>query len=292
MRPIPTARGLAPLLAGCLLAAAPVAAHAQFGKLVKRAAQAAAETAVEATARGAMDGATGAGSGARGVADGATPNRLEITAERLDAFAVAMRGPLENARRRAATRAAEGDYEAAREAYEAKHDAYTTCKKRLTDNVMPDMSSPTLQRAVERFTTANVELTPRIVAAQTAGDDRLARQLSDSVQTLMVAVDEASYPALRPRCGAPPREPLARRGGSGGDDKAADRPEVPAGMTPMQFGVLRERVGAWLVAGGVGGALTPTEVRALESRRALLEPMAPFFRDYAVEWRDVLAGMR
>jgi hypothetical protein len=73
------------------------------------------------------------------------------------------------------------------------------------------MRNPALPARVERFTTGNVTLTEKQVAAQNAGKLPLARQYADSIQTLMVAVDEASYPQLRKACGRPPRRPRPRR---------------------------------------------------------------------------------
>jgi hypothetical protein len=284
-RPAPT--GALAALVGALLLAAPASdAQAQFGRLVKRAAAAAADAAGDRAAGAA--GAPGADATRR--AD-ANPGRLEITAERLDAFVVAMRGPLEGARRRQASAAARAAYEAAEADYRTKDDAYDACKDRVTAGAVPDMRSPAMQRAVARLTDLSPVLTQQQVAAQAAGDARGAALLADSLQALGLAVEEASFPALRPQCGAAPRKPVKPAAAEDGIGPEY-RPAVPAGMTPLQFGLLRERVGAWLVARGAGAGLADAEARALESRRAALEPMAPFFRDHLVEWRDLLGGMR
>ncbi len=61
-------------------------------------------------------------------------------------------------------------------------------------------------------------------------------------------------------------------------------------MTQTQFGLLRERVAAWLLANDKRYTYSGPEQQALESRRAALAPLTPFFRDRSVEWRSVHAG--
>jgi hypothetical protein len=278
-------RRAAAVALGALLVGAPDAAHAQFGGLVKRAARAAADAAGGGAA-GAAAGRAGLPAGSAGRAGDAS--RLEITPERVDAFLAAMRGPVEGVRRRQAGEAARQAYEAQLADYQAKDDAYDSCKDRLTDGAVPDVRNPELQRAARRFGEANGPLTARAVKAREAGDERLAKQLTDSIQTLILAVDEASFPTLRAKCGAPPREP--RKPASQDDGSGpAYRATVPEGMTPVQFGTLRERIGAWLVADGAGGGLSDAERRVLESRRAALEGTRPYYQQGG--WANVLAGL-
>jgi hypothetical protein len=296
VRAVRATRGLAPLVVATCLLASP--AEAQLGKFVKRAAQAAAEAAAGATVR---DAAGGAVSGAVGDTPGTAPgesvgrkkvdaNQLEITAERLDAFVVAMRGPAAAARRRAEQRAAREAWEAEQKEYTERDDAYDACKDRVTEGRTPDMSPAAVQRIVpvmERFQKAN----ERAGAAYAAGNTALATQLADSVELLAAEVEAAQFPEVAKRCGRPPRKP-ARAPAEETVDARAFRPALPAGMTPIQFGVLRERVAAWLVVGGQYVSYTEAERQALESRRAALAPLAPFFSGRQLDWTDVLGGLR
>jgi hypothetical protein len=280
---------------GAALAAAPAsAAHAQFGRLVKRAAEAAAGAAAGA----AGDRAAGAAAERAGVpAPGGRArdaSALEITGERLDAFAAAMRGPVAAAERRAAQQAA---YEAAHKAWEAasadgraKHKAYDACKDRMTDGRTPDLSPATMQRLeplVRRFTDVNV----RHGQAAAAGNARLAAVLADSSEALQLAMAEVQFPGFLAQCGRPPRPVPAEPAAPPAADEAALRPVVPAGMTPLQFGVLRERVGAWLVNNGRGAALSDAERQALESRRSALAPFTGFYNGDRLEWVNVGARL-
>jgi hypothetical protein len=184
--------------------------------------------------------------------------------------------------------AAREAHDAAMTRYREARGSYNDCKRRVTDGLIPDMRSPALQKAVVRFTDGNVRLTELQVQAQQAGKLALARAYADTVEQLQQAVEEASFPALRPQCGAPPREPAPLAAPA----KAAPAPvpAIPAGMTAYQFGVMRERVGAWLLADGAGGALRPAESAALESRRAALEGLRPYYA--IVTWRNPLDGLQ
>ena len=263
-------------LAGAALLVIPASADAQFGKLAKRAAAAAVGA---AAGDAAAERIAGTGSGP---ADAST---LEITGERLDAFVAGMRGPMEAARVASARRAERRDLEARAAAYDA-------CRKKAEVDLgaaLYDTTPEGLERAAVLGNRMSA-MVQRSFDAQQAGNAALATALGDSITALGDTLEEVQMPGLARACGKKLVVPHASHTDAVAED-AALRPAVPADMTPVQFGVLRERVAAWLVANGVGAALTPAESAALESRREALAPLAPFFRERSLEWVNVLAGV-
>jgi hypothetical protein len=277
-------------LGAALLAAPATAAHAQFGGLLKRAAAAAAEKA-GAGAKDAAAGKAGERAGIAAPTGGALDaSLLDITPERLDAFVAGMRGPVEGARRRVAAEAAYKAWTTAKADFSAKDAAHDACEKSFLQTATPQLNSAVLKR-MSRVGERLPQLAMRQSQAQAAGNTRLADQLQDSLTVLGAEYQELQTPGITKACGAPPRRPSDTRPAEGPRaDDPAFRPALPAGMTPTQFGLLRERVAAWLLATDKRYTYSDQEQQALESRRAALAPLTPFFRDRSVEWRSVTAG--
>lgn len=250
-------RGL--LLAALAAAALPIApAHAQLGRLIKKAAQGAVEGAARGAARDAAPAATGAPA-------------IAITSESIDQLLAALAPSVE-----AATA-----YEAARVRHEtgtAKLEAHRTCRdsvKKAFGGVMAP-SAASMDAQVEYGSKVS-ELMLRMNAAQQAGDAARSRALLDSVGVLGEAMENTMLPALR-KCGAyVPAAPDSPRA------PQVAPPKVPAGMTATQFGRLRERVAAWLLTDGAY-TVGDDERGALDARRKDLAPLAPLFRGHALQW--------
>jgi hypothetical protein len=277
------------LACGVVLLAGPAAAEAQFGKLVRRAAAAATEAAAGAAGGRAAEAAAAKTGVAVPGGRAADASRLAITPERIDAFVVAMRGPAEAARQRAANAEASKARAAAETAQREQNSTYGTCVQQHIGGRVPDLAAA--QRA-ERFMDRFHAVNERRGKAYETGNTALGEQLADSVADAQADMQNAIYPGLTKRCGRPVRQVAAASVVAAAPvSDAAFRPAVPAGMTPIQFGVMRERVVAWLVAEGRGAALDAAERQALESRRAALAPLAPLFESRTLEWVDVGAGL-
>jgi hypothetical protein len=305
VRPTIARAALGLALGSALLAVPATTAHAQFGKLVKRAAAVATEAASQAAAQAASDraaatapehatGGAERASSARAAASGARANesRIEITPERLDAFVVAMRGPIEAAQQRAARSAARDAATSAGAAYRTKVEARQACRSRAAASA-PTVTTPaTLQRNAE-LSQHIQPLMLRLSEAESAGNKSLAAQLTDSTELIAERMMDNLQPGVAQQCGPRPQRPASAVADD--TDPAADpptaRPVVPSGMTPAQFGLLRERVAAWLIGDGRRYAFTEAELVALESRRTALAPLAAHFRDRTLEWRNPLAGL-
>jgi hypothetical protein len=282
---------------GAALLASATPAHAQFGKLVKRATEAAAGAAAGRVTGAAADRVgekAGEKAGIGGGRSGASSDgdRLEITAERLDAFLVAMRGPVEAARQRAAFADRRTAWEKAAADHKTRKVAYEQCQTRVMSAGAPTLTAATAARQ-ERLSDMISAVADQAVKAQEAGNTALVRRLADSSEVLRSAMTRVLFPALAQRCGA---EPLGD-GPPAPTDEAPDRngpafrPAVPAGMTARQFGTLRERVAAWLIATDRRYVYAPAELQALESRRAALDPLAPLFRGDHLVWGSYMHGL-
>jgi hypothetical protein len=287
MRPTPhPARVALAASLGVALLAAPAAAHAQFGGLLKRAAAAAAEKAGEKSGvRGAAE--QGGGAAPAGALDASL---VDITPERLDAFVAGMRGPVEGARRRVAATAAQEAWRTAKVDFVSRQSARDACLKTFAQRATPVMSNAAVRR-MSQVGERLPQLAMQQSQAEAAGNTQRAEQLRDSLDVLTGQYFELQYPGSTRACGTPPRRPSETPPPEGPKaDDPAFRPALPAGMTPTQFGLLRERVAAWLLASDKRYTYGDQERQALESRRAALAPLTPFFRDRSVEWRSVTAG--
>lgn len=278
-----------------LVAASAAPAHAQFGRLVKRAAAAATEAAAGAAAGRATNAAAakaGVTSGAADAGEARDADQLDITAERLDAFLVAMRGPAAAAEQRAAYAGRRAAWDKATADYADRNRVYDACRTRFVSNTRPDVSPAALARQ-ERIANTVTALADRSVQAQQAGNTALVARLADSVEVLQHATEQVLFPTLARSCGARPTKPASEPPSD--DAPAANgpafRPAVPAGMTPRQFGTLRERVAAWLLAADRRYVYAPAEQQALESRRAALAPLTPLFRGDHLAWGSYMHGL-
>lgn len=276
-------------LGAALLAAPTSAAHAQFGGLLKRAAAAAAEKAGGSAKDAAAEKA---GVGPRTASPAGDADQLEITPERLDAFLVGMRGPIEAAQQRAAFAERRTAWEKAVAEHRERKQAYAACRERLGNSVKPDLS-PAAQARQARLTDAMGAVADRMAKANEAGNQDLAARLADSVEVLQRATVDVLYPTLVRTCGSQPSDagPQPPTGDAPDRNGPALRPTVPAGMTARQFGTLRERVAAWLIATDRRYVYAPAEQQALESRRAALAPLAPLFRGDHLPWGYFLHGL-
>lgn len=297
MRSVPTAVATSVATAvACLALAAPAStAHAQFGKLIKRAAAAAGDVAAEAAAGKAAEKAGGTAVG-RAAASGTSSSAsgssiLEITPERIDAFLVAMRGPIELGRQRAAHAARLAEYEQARQTYGTRTREYERCSGDYASRVRPAIT-PATQARNERIADQISAMADAAIAAQERGDTARVRAFADSSATLSRAMAANMYPGLAKACGTHPgREPVRPSGEPPRADDPAFRAERPAGMTVAQMGMLHERIGAWLLANDRRYTYAEAERAALEGKRPALAPLTPLFRGEHMAWRNVLEGM-
>jgi hypothetical protein len=269
--------------------AAPLApAQAQLGKLVKRGVQGAIEGAVDRKAREAAgvppaEGSATSSSSSSTASSSKAASKLEITGAHLDAFLVAMAEPVTVARENIAARAALVEH---RKRFEAQG----ACHVAVVSRGAPDYT-PAQQARIDEVQKRQGAMADRLGALTdklmaNPSDPALRRQadaLSDSARTLGAELQDAFYPTLAKECGARVSEPPAKV-----EDRRIPGARLPEGMTPRQFGLMRERVGAWLLNNGIAAALSDAERAALESRRAQLAPLADLFRTqiYWVSWSD------
>jgi hypothetical protein len=274
--------------------AAPFApAQAQLGKLVKRGVQGAIEGAVDKKAREAVGApAEGSATSSASTSSASTSSastskaasKLEITPAHLDAFLVAMAEPVAVARENVAARAALVEQR-------RKYEAQDACHINVIGRGPASSYTPAQQARIDALTARQGPLTDRLTAsaerlAANPADAALRRQadaLSDSAKTLAAQLTEAFYPTLTKECGARLPEPPAKV-----EDRKIPGARLPAGMTGRQFGLMRERVGAWLLNNGIAAGLSDTERAALESKRAQLAPLADILRReiHWVSWSD------
>ena len=273
-----------------LLAAAVAApftpAHAQLGKLVKRGVQGAIEGAVDKKAREAAgvpaEGSAAPSSSSSTASSSKAASKLEITTTHLDAFLVAMAEPVAVARENVAARAALVEQR-------KKFEIQGQCHMGVISRGAPDYT-PAQQARIDALQKRQGTLADRLSAhtdklIANPSDPTLRRQadaLSDSARTLGFELQDAFYPTLAKECGARVPEPPAKV-----EDRKIPGARLPQGMTGRQFGLMRERVGAWLLNNGIAAGLSETEKAALESRRAQLAPIAELFRQiHWVSWSD------
>lgn len=272
----PRARRALLLAVAALVPFAPGTAHAQLGKLIKKAAQGAAQGAIQGEVKGAADGAP-----ARAESRGAAP--IAISSQSIDALLSAL-GP---------TAAAAAQYESARARHDAqrtKHERHRACRDTVHRRYQSATLVPTraTMDAQVAYGTKVAAIMERYTAATQAGKADAAQAMLDSAGALGEAMENDLIPALK-QCGAYVPTP-------GESPRAPDlpAPQVPPGMTPTQFGLLRERVAAWLLTDGAY-KVGPDEKSALEGRAKDLAPLGPLFRGHTLRWTswgDLTAGSR
>ena len=95
---------------------------------------------------------------------------------------------------------------------------------------------------------------------------------------MLILVTISMYPQLK-QCGARPPFPGAEPQPL--DAEAVGRRAREAGFTQYAFGMMRERIAAWVLTGSTAG-LSADAVAALQAREAPLKALAPYFN--AVSW--------
>ncbi len=295
----PRAAARRPLSALAVLVLLGAAAPAE-AQLLKRVRQMAQEKVADAVGQGGADRAAGAdaegaaapGAAAPGAATPATRRGpLPITAERLDAFFVAMRPAIDRAERGRADFEARKAYEAAEAVYKPKRDRWETCINGAGEKMKAQFASQgyqaqmraaqDLQTKMNRHLAGTGELSMAATEAEQRGDNARAAALKDSADVLTYRMYVDMMPSAK-ECGAPPRRPVEPRRADG------TTPEQlvlqPAGMTRGQFGRLRERVAVYALTGGKEGPFTAEERATLDARAADLAKLTPLFRDGLLEW--------
>jgi hypothetical protein len=203
--------------------------------------------------------------------------RLEITAERIDAFLVAMRPVVAYAELVQAARVSQGNYESRKSQFEA-------CKERVGRSVAGPSAQFTAaqQERVGELAIRNTELMAAYQAAAAAGNQRAANALLDTMDLAGLEVQEMQFPALAacgkpaPRPVPPPPPPAPTQG-----EMIA---QSPGGMTGSQFGRLRELIAVHLLTNGHASGFSAAEQSAFGARQTELELLAPLFRSGALEW--------
>jgi hypothetical protein len=259
-------RGLLLPAVAALAAAVPMPAHAQFGKLIKKAAQGVAE----GKARDAAGNA--AGGEAAQQASGRASTLVPITTESLDLLLAALEP----------TAKAASEYEAARARYEATEKKIAV-RKSCRDSVGRLFASAVMvpskaaMDAQVKYGEQVGDLMQRLGAANQAGDAARVKAITDTIGMLGERMENAMVPALA-KCG-----PYVPSAGVSPSAPQGAAPKVPDGMTPTQFGRLRERVAAWLVTNGQY-KVSAEERGALEGRKQRLDALTPLFRGSARQW--------
>ncbi len=276
------------------LTAAPAPAHAQ---LLKRIKQAAAEKAADAAGRkvlgedsasaapataasrgGASSSASGSASSSASSTRQSGPTKLDITAERLDQFLVAMEPATAAAKERAAHAAAV-----------KRRDSYDKCMgdaqaKQTQAMMRGEAAGPTKaqQAEIERLSDHASALVEQMIKAQQAGDTARTRQLAEESQANSERALILSNPMIGKLCGTqvPPRP------GSLDETRLREMamPRRIDGMSPAQFGLMRERVALYFLAPEKVSTLTAEERAALDAKRPQLAPFIAAWKDGGMEW--------
>ena len=130
--------------------------------------------------------------------------------------------------------------------------------------------------------------------ASASGSDGIHKDRSGGCLRKYGDVDVYKRQTLK--CGTRPfRIPgFTADGTPNGDSFRVPKPDpvLPAGMSWKQYGLLRERVGIWVVSQGTAGApvLDAAEVALLKAHQAVLMPYADYFSMKAMDylnWGDV-----
>ena len=246
-----------------LAAAAP--AEAQLGGLGRRIAEKAAGKAAEKAVDKAADRA-GLPPASEGSASGGSSSSAPgYTAERVDQFIAAAMPAVEQARKVTA-------WQAARKEFETKRKARQECINRTSQTITTPPVN--VDEELGRF----AELQTRLASRMNGASPAEAAVLNDSLEIVGEAMNLAMYPQLK-ACGERPPFPGADPGPV--DTEAVGRRAREAGFSPHGFGMMRERIAAWVLTGSTAG-LSPDAVAVLEERRAQLQALEPYFS--AVSW--------
>jgi hypothetical protein len=247
--------------------------HAE-SQLLKRVRQAAAERL--ASAGGAAGAKKVGGEPAAAAPAARSSSQLEITPERVAALIAAMTPAAAAAERKRAAGVRQAAYEKRRKEWE-------TCVNMKQATLQGQQPSEAAIEENGRLLERANAMQARLMAAYQANQVERSAALQDSMTALTVNATMALYPSLK-SCGEYVYAPTAPAGSVAADSASAPIP--PAGMTKVQFGILRERVAAFVITNGAEGQFSPAERAALGSRQQQLAPFAALFKDGTLQWQS------
>ena len=174
--------------------------------------------------------------------------------------------------------------------------AYNACKRKAMSETSRSPSNKEALAAAEARRDS-VQERWSLELNKKPGERDLAKVdlLRDSVDYAREIALQHMMPATL-KCGTRPfRIPgFTADGTPNGDSFRVPKPDpvLPAGMSWKQYGLLRERVGIWVVSQGTAGApvLDAAEVALLKAHQAVLMPYADYFSMKAMDylnWGDV-----
>jgi hypothetical protein len=242
-----------------LAAAAP--AEAQFGGLGRRIGEKVAE---KAAGKAVDKAADRAGIGGGGESGGASAG-ASYTPEKVDQFIAIVTPAVEQARRVTA-------WQEASKAFEAKKKARQECINRMGQTITTPPVS--VDEELNRFT----ERQQQLMARMNSGTPAERAVVIDSLEIVGEAMTLAMYPQLK-QCGERPAFPGLEP--ERVNTEAIGQRAREAGFSQYAFGMMRERIAAWVLTGSTEG-LSPDAVATLQAREAPLKGLAPYFT--AVSW--------
>jgi hypothetical protein len=271
---------VAALFAGAMLIAlSPAPSEAQLKKLGK---------AIGGLVDKPIDKAAGADSsttasasrGATATSNAASNATVEITGKRLDQFFAAVKPQLDEAKARI-------DLTARRKEFEERYKAYEMCKVQVMQDPSQfqgtEDNDPAVLKLDKRLEVVNAALEKEI-AKGTAMDQKKVAEINVELQDIMAEQQLLAYPGIK-KCGVRPVQPPEppARSSSGTTLAASARTD----FTRNQFGLLRERIGAWVLTQGKPDkhlAFTASEQAVMQARAKDLAVLEPYFRDGSIAW--------
>jgi hypothetical protein len=258
-----------------LVGTASTPAHAQLLKRIKQAAvDKVVDKTVDKAAPGAGNSATPAvpSSAASSAAPSSSSSSLvEINDDRVTSFITAMEPVLAASRSLRAERDAKKRFEA----YEACH-ASAMLKP-------PATMSKAKEAEVDRVVDAVQKLAEQVTTVYASQDSVRIARLTDSMQVLTDIQQRAMYPAIE-QCGKRPAAVRATVRTNYDGSIAGVAPARVPGMSPAQFGRMRERIALYLIAPDRPNDLTATERSSLDARAKDLEEITAGFRGKSLNW--------
>lgn len=276
--------------------AAPTPAHAQFGGLIKKAKEKAAQAAAGSAAQQSMQPASSCG-GAAPTFDATT---IELNASNLDKVIKALdavRSAGEKSGRNKLAAQRDGDQARLEElerdpavsGAESSQREYNECRQQAFNEVMQKHVAEKGPGIMADYMRAMRTHNDRIAAYRAKGDTAHANALQDSTYTVMVnamgATPQDSV-AIDAKCGKPPRpskrvaerDSLRRVVREEGDsirvldENAEDQVRSVSGLTAGQVAAARERILTYLHNSGACG-FTKAEYDAMAARKSELQKL-------------------
>ena len=289
-------------LASAALCLAAVSAAPAQAQLLKRIKQAATEKIADKAVDKAVDRAGGSSStapadapaDASGGSTGAAPgvnhgsqgiyksttqtsagsSKVEITNERITQFIDAMGPVIAAGREVRAERAAKEQLE-----------SYHKCSAEAMlkgPGTLTDAQSKESERLAEQVSA----LSGQMLAASGSRDTIRINQANDSIQVLSDKQMRLIYPAIA-KCGPRPAKRAPSNIQTNYDGTITNpAPSRIAGMTPAQFGRMRERIALYLVAPQKPNDLSPEERGALDARSKDLADISAGFKSNLYNWQS------